>query len=71
MADIHKPLLSTACAAGAGFDTWLGEHGGLTRHRESGEEVPVYRTENLYFGDMWVRRQGGNESTSADLGGQE
>ena len=53
-ADIHKPLLSSACAADAGFDTWLGKEGGVMRHRDSKEEIPIYRRDNLYFVDMWV-----------------
>ena len=32
-ADIHKALLSTVCAADAGYDSWYGKTGGMMVHR--------------------------------------
>ena len=56
-ADIHKPLLSTACAADAGYETRLQQQGGYLEHVETKDRIPVYRRENLYYLTMWVRAQ--------------
>ena len=54
-ADVHKCLLSTACAAEAGFDSFYWINGGYMLHRETGEKVPMRRRDNLYFLKMWIK----------------
>ena len=54
-ADIHKPLLSTACAADAGYETRLRRHGGYLEHSETGDRIPIYRRDNLYYLTMWIK----------------
>ena len=55
VADVHKPLLSTARAADAGYDSYYGKDGGYLKHRDTGDTIPIYRRENLYFVRMWLR----------------
>ena len=56
-AEIHKPLLSTACAADAGYETRLQRRGGYLEHVDTGDKIPIYRRDNLYFIKMWVKGQ--------------
>ena len=47
--DVHKALMSLSKAADAGFETFLGKHGGWMRDVQSGDQIPLERRGNLYF----------------------
>ena len=47
-ADVHKPLLSVARAADAGFYCLLGKVGGALIPQAGGKSVPIRRKGNLY-----------------------
>ena len=66
-ADVHKPLLSTACAADAGYDSYYGKVGGYMEHRETKERIPMHRRDNLYFIKMWIKP---NAEQAGPFGGQ-
>ena len=47
VADIHKPLLSTAKAADAGYDSFYTKDGGYMINRDDGHRIPIIRMEPL------------------------
>ena len=55
VADVHKPFLSTAKAADAGYDTYYGKDGGHMAHRDTGDTIPIYRRGDLYYVKFWLR----------------
>ena len=46
VADVHKALLSVTRVADAGFDCFLGRHGGYLSDVWTGERVPITRKGN-------------------------
>ena len=55
VSNVHKPLLSVGSMAGAGLDCILSKEGGVMRDRDSGEDIPLIRKENLYVLRAWVK----------------
>ena len=53
--DVHKPLMSVAHMADAGFECLLAKDGGVMRDVDTGETIPLVRRGNLYFLRAWVR----------------
>ena len=59
VADVHKPLLSISGCADMGFDCYLGDKGGHLLDRQTGEQIPLERRENLYIMRAWIRQDPG------------
>ena len=59
VAGIHKALLSSSRSADAGFDTYLGLHGGNLIDTVTGELVPIIRRGNLYVMRCWIKADPG------------
>ena len=49
VADVHKPLLYISGCADMGFDCYLCDKGGQLVDKQTGEQIPLERRENLYI----------------------
>jgi hypothetical protein len=59
VADVHKPLLSISGCADMGFDCHLNDKGGFLTDKETGEQIPLERRDNLYIMRAWIRQDPG------------
>ena len=71
VADIHKPLLSMAKVADMGFRSVFEKQGGYIEHIDTGEKIPMYRRDNLYFIKMWVRAAGSDDQNVSHCFGRQ
>ena len=68
VADVHKPSLSIGGCADMGFDSYLGDRGGHLLDKQTGEQIPLERRENLYIMRAWIRQDPGIKVNQSFVG---